>query len=141
MKANKGKGHICDNEADTADDIIIENDKLAKRLRDKLHRSRADLISRYQLALTQLDISAETQLKHKDALTIMQLLGLELNEYQKAELDNTMDRAHEFNPFKLRGWILKNHNFLLHVATSNAIGVAITLERGIRGSHWIEARL
>ncbi len=116
MRADDSKDRSRDAEENGESECLDAAQSLAKRIQEKVQRTRSDISKRYEQALTQLGVSEKARLKQKDASLLLQFLGLDLNEYQKAELDATIERAHDFPPSKLRSWILQHHSFLLHLS-------------------------
>ena len=63
--------------------------------------------------MDQLGLDFDKNLTKKDVSMILDILNIELNSYQKAELYSTIERSHRFNSRSLKLWILKNRNFIL----------------------------
>ena len=63
--------------------------------------------------IDELGIDAERKLTKREAALILEILGIELNIYQKIELEITVDRSHTFNSQSLKGWIMKYRNFVM----------------------------
>ena len=63
--------------------------------------------------MEQFGIESESKLSKRDAHLILDIIGIELNQYQKIEFDQLMARSHCFTGESLKYWIFKNRNFLL----------------------------
>ena len=91
-----------------------EFDKVAKRLKMREKRAKIALEKKLDAVLQELKLDSDRKLSKSDARLILELLGIELNEYQKSELEATIERAHCFNANKLQSWIVMHKNFILY---------------------------
>ncbi len=91
-----------------------EFDRISRKVKERERRSRAGLNRALDNAVVDLGIDPDHRLSSSHARLLLELLGLELNEYQREELDSLMGRSHAFGVEKLRSWIMKNRQFILY---------------------------
>lgn len=78
-----------------------------------LFNLRNSLAAKFEIIIKQLGLSLSSKLDAKRAKLIISLLGFELNDYQIAELNAKIGRAHSFTAESLRAWIMFQKRFLL----------------------------
>ena len=61
----------------------------------------------------ELNINTKGKLGKREVKHIIEVLGFDLNAYQKSELESTVERAHFFNLKSLKNWVAKNRHFIL----------------------------
>ena len=105
-----GKKEIQDEEENS----LSTFEKLAQKAKEREIKMRKILDKKYEKSVEELGLNPDNKLTKADARLLLELLGLELNEYQKNELDATLDRVRGFNCSKLKNWIIKNRNFILY---------------------------
>ena len=62
--------------------------------------------------IDELGIDHDKTLTKREVILILELLGIELNGYQKTELEVAVERAHRFQSQSLKAWIMKHRNFV-----------------------------
>ncbi len=103
---------------DSEESTTTEFDRLAAKVRERERNSRLALSRAVDKAVQDLGLDPDKRLSKRHARLIMELMGLELNEYQRSEFDAFMDRSHVFGPEKLKLWIIKNRHFLLYLLST-----------------------
>eukprot|EP00826_Nyctotherus_ovalis_P007789 TRINITY_DN11990_c0_g1_i2.p1 TRINITY_DN11990_c0_g1~~TRINITY_DN11990_c0_g1_i2.p1 ORF type:complete len:241 (+),score=6.56 TRINITY_DN11990_c0_g1_i2:62-784(+) len=105
--------------------------RMARVIKNRSLRSKLALEEDCDKVLTELNLDANTQLTRAEVKMILDILGLELNNYQRGELNILIEKMHCFNGNVLKRWIVKNRRFVLckHLGRSLEAISNITIRR------------
>ena len=86
--------------------------RICKIKETKNVQARIALMSDCDKVLENLKLTKNMKLNRFEVKTIIEILGLELSNYQKGELNILINKSHCFNRQALKQWILNNMNFV-----------------------------
>eukprot|EP00826_Nyctotherus_ovalis_P013059 TRINITY_DN13495_c0_g2_i2.p1 TRINITY_DN13495_c0_g2~~TRINITY_DN13495_c0_g2_i2.p1 ORF type:complete len:254 (-),score=26.05 TRINITY_DN13495_c0_g2_i2:11-772(-) len=119
---------------------VLELNRIAQRVKLRREYMKDTLDYECKEIASKLKFNS-TSLSKGEAGMIASMLGFELNEYQKAELERTVTRARSFSIQQLKAWLLKSSPFLLRKQSTQgqpipkAVNKSLMLPR-IRRSTW-----
>ena len=94
---------------------------LTKKSEERLIRLQTVFAKRFDVVVAKLDLSSKSMLEKREALTILDLLGLELADYQRNELESKLARGADFTAHKFKGWLRGRLKFMLYSYVSITI--------------------
>lgn len=89
---------------------LVQISKVAEEREKELKKS---ISKKCDQLLQQLNIDYDSDLSIRDVNLMLELMGIELNMYQRAELNVTITRAHSYKIKSFKDWMFKNRNFIL----------------------------